>query len=252
MAANFLRTPILLLAFLQFSSPPVSRAQQPNQSTPLSTSASSATLQLTLKQAVQLALKQNPQRVIARILISESDRNSQIARSALLPHAAVAAGAALNQYNVQSIERAPMRGGVGPFQVIQAGPTFSQSIFNLPLIRNYQIGREGARQSRADELTARENVVTAVVDQYLLILRALATRDAADARVALAQRLYEQATQLQKTGVGLNIDTVRANVELQNERQNLIDAETLTHTTKYGLAALLDLPRDQDLDVTRS
>jgi outer membrane protein TolC len=43
---------------------------------------------------------------------------------------------------------------------------------------------------------------------------------------------------------------VRANVELQNERQNLIDAETLTHTTKYGLAELLDLPRDQDLDVT--
>jgi outer membrane protein len=43
---------------------------------------------------------------------------------------------------------------------------------------------------------------------------------------------------------------VRANVELQNERQNLIDAETQTHTTKYGLAELLDLPRDQDLEVT--
>ena len=207
MSAGFRRTCILLLAFLQAPFPLASFAQQPPP-------VPSGTLQLTLKQAVQLALKQNPQRVIAQILISESDRNSQIARSALLPHADIAAGAALNQYNVQSIERAPMRGGVGPFQVIQAGPTFSQSIFDLPLIRSYQIGREGARQSRADELTARENVVTAVVDQYLLILRALATRDAANARVALAQRLYEQATQLQKTGVGLNIDTVRANVEL--------------------------------------
>jgi outer membrane protein len=48
----------------------------------------------------------------------------------------------------------------------------------------------------------------------------------------------------------LNIDTVRANVELQNERQNLIDAETLTHTTEYGLAELLDLPPDQDIEVT--
>jgi outer membrane protein TolC len=48
----------------------------------------------------------------------------------------------------------------------------------------------------------------------------------------------------------LNIDTLRANVELQNERQNLIDAETLTHTTRYGLAELLDLPRDQALEVT--
>jgi outer membrane protein len=93
-------------------------------------------------------------------------------------------------------------------------------------------------------------VVNALVDQYLLVLRALATRDAANARVALAQRLYEQAGELEKTGIGLNIDAVRANVELQSERQNLIDAETLTHTTKYGLAELLDLPRDQDLEVT--
>jgi outer membrane protein len=242
MPANFRRTCVLLIAFLHTSFPRPSFGQQPAPG-------SSGTLQLTLKQAVQLALHQNPQRVIARLLIFESDRNSQIARSPLLPHADIEANGSVNQYNAQSIERAP-RQDLGPFQVIQAGPTFSQTIFNLPMIRGYQIGREGTRQSRADELTTRENVVTAVVDQYLLILRALATRDAANARVVLAQRLYEQATELQRTGVGLSIDTVRANVELQNERQNLIDAETLTHTTKYGLAELLDLPRDQDLEVT--
>ena len=134
--------------------------------------------------------------------------------------------------------------------MIEAGPTFSQTVLDFPQIRGYQIGREGTREARADEQTTREIVVNVVVDQYLLILRALATRDAAASRVALAQRLYEQATELQKTGIGLNIDTVRANVELQNERQNLIDAETLTRTTTYGLAELLDLPRDQDLEVS--
>src|ERR1700685_263139 len=242
MAASFPRISVLLpisvLALFSVNS----SAQQP-------TTASPASLRLTLKEAVQLALKQNPQRIIAKLLVSESDRNSQIARSPLLPQANIEASGSLNQYNFQSIERAPRPVDAGPFQVIQAGPAYSQSIFNLPLIRGYQIGREGTRQSRADELTTRENVATAVVDQYLLILRALARRDAANARVALAQRLYEQATELQKTGIGLNIDAVRANVELQNERQNLIDAETLTHTTRYGLAALLDLPRDQDLEV---
>jgi len=206
-------------------------------------------LQLTLKQAVQLALKQNPQRVIARLLVFESERNSQIARSALLPQADVEAHGSINQYNFQSIERAPKPAAAGPFQVIEAGPAFSQTLLNFPQIRAYQIGREGTHQARANEQTTREIVVNAVVDQYLLILRALATRDAATARVALAQRLYDQATELQKTGIGLKIDTVRANVELQNERQNLIDAETLTHTTRYGLAALLDLPRDQELEV---
>jgi outer membrane protein len=232
---------LVLILYLTF---PLASSAQQQQPPPAPTP-----LQLTLKQAVQLALKQNPQRVIAQLLVSESDRNSQIARSALLPQANIEAQGYINQYNVQSIERAPKRGGLGPYQIVQAGPAFSQTILDFPKIRAYQIGREGTHQARADEQTTREIVVNAIVDQYLLILRALATRDAANSRVVLAQRLYEQAAELQKTGIGLNIDTVRANVELQNERQNLIDAETLTHTTKYGLAALLDLPRDQDLEV---
>jgi outer membrane protein len=243
MAASFRRISVLVLLILQGSFPLNSSAQQPS-------AGSTSPLQLTLKEAVQLALKQNPQRIIARLLVSESDRNSQIARAALLPQANMAASGSVNEYNFQSIERSKLRTDAGPFQVVEAGPSFSQTLLNLPQIRGYQVGREGTRQARADEQTTRETVVTAVVDQYLLVLRALATRDAANARVVLAQRLYEQATELQKTGIGLNIDTVRANVELQNERQNLIDAETLTHTTKYGLAALLDLPRDQDVEVT--
>jgi outer membrane protein len=242
MSASFRRIFVLLLLVLQASLPLDSSAQQPSASP-------TGPLRLTLKEAVQLALKQNPQRVIAQLLVYESDHNSQIARSALLPQAHMEGRASLNQYNFQSIERVQRRSSAGPFQVIEAGPTFSQTILNFQQIRGYQIGREGTRQARADERTTREIVVNAVVDQYLLILRALARRDAADARVALAERLYEQAIELQKTGIGLNIDTVRANVELQNERQNLIDAETLTHTTKYGLAELLDLPRDQDLEV---
>ena len=247
MPARFQRASVLFLIFLQASLSSGTPAQQPSAQQPPAPSAN--VLHLTLRESVQLALKQNPQRIIAQILVQESERNSQIARSALLPQAKVAASGSINQYNVQSIERAPARKELGVFQVIEAGPAFSQTILNFQKIRTYQIGREGTHQARADEQTTHEIVVNAVVDQYLLILRALATRDAAKTRVALAQRLYEQAGELQKTGIGLNIDTVRANVELQNERQNLIDAETLTHTTQYGLAALLDLPRDQDLEV---
>jgi outer membrane protein len=243
MAASFRQIFALLLVFLQLQFPARMSAQQAPPGTP-------GVLQLTLRQAVQMALKQNSQRIIAQIVVSESDRSSQIARSALLPQASITGLGAKNQYNVQSIESSPRRVAAGPYQFIQAGPEFSQSIVSLPLVRGYQIGREGTRESRADEQTTREDVVAAVVEQYLLVLRALATRDAALARVALAQRLFDQATELQKTGIGLNIDSVRANVELQDERQNLIDAETQTRTTRYALAELLDLSRDQEVAVT--
>src|SRR5262249_11006417 len=113
----------------------------------------------------------------------------------------------------------------------------------------YQAAREGVRGARAEEEVTREDVLSSVITQYLLVLRAFATFEAAKSRVALAERLYQQALHQQATGVGLSIDTTRAQVELQNERQNLIDAETLTHTTSYVLAELLNLSRDQEVQV---
>ena len=249
----FVRTAaiFLLLFGMQLMSSGAVAHQSPatNSSYASSTPTGDAPLQLTLKQAVQLALKQNPQRVISQILVSESQRNMQISRSALLPQAAITGRAALSQYNLQSVEAGP-RAGAGPYQFMEAGPSFSQTVLSLPQIRGYQIGQEGVRGARADEQTERETVVSAIVSQYLLVLRAIANRDAVRSRVALAQRLFDQADELQRTGIGLNIDSVRANVELQNEKQNLIDAETQTRTTKYSLAELLDLPREQELDVT--
>jgi outer membrane protein len=205
---------------------------------------------LTLKDAVKLTLKQNPQVVVMRLLSLESDHRRQIALSALLPQANLTATGLISQYNVASTRRTDTRSAGGPFQMIQAGPAYSQSLFDLPLFRSYQVSREGVREARAQENVTREDVTASVVTQYILVLRALAIYDAAKARVDLAERLYTQASNLQKTGIGLNIDTTRAEVELQNERQNLIDAETLTHTTNYILAELLDLPRGQEPVVT--
>ena len=203
-------------------------------------------IRLSLKDAVQLALKQNPRVMASRLLSLESDRERQISRSALLPQANLTATGLLGQYNKASIQRTSERTTAGPYQMIQAGPAYSQSLLDLPLFRSYQIAREGVRESLAVENVTREDVVATVVAQYLLVLRAFAIHDAAKARVALAERLYEQAESLQRTGIGLKIDTTRAEVELQNERQNLIDAKTLTHTTNYILAELLDLPQDRE------
>jgi len=198
-------------------------------------------IRLSLKDAVQLALKQNPRVMASRLLSLESDRERQISRSALLPQASLTATGLLGQFNVASEERTAKRITGGPYQMIQAGPAYSQSLLDLPLFRSYQIAREGVRESLAVENVTREDVIATVVAQYLLVLRAFATFDAAKARVALAERLYEQAKSLQRTGIGLKIDTTRAEVELQNERQSLIDAETLTRTTNYILAETLDL-----------
>src|SRR5208282_4023506 len=100
MVASSRRFFVLLIFLWQASFPAGAFSQQPPAGSP-------STLHLTLKEAVQWALKQNPQRLIAQLLVSESDRNSQIARSALLPQAAMAASGSVNQYNLQSVELLP-------------------------------------------------------------------------------------------------------------------------------------------------
>jgi outer membrane protein TolC len=95
----------------------------------------------------------------------------------------------------------------------------------------------------------REESVLLVVSQYLGSQRAAADVQAAQSRVDLAQALYDQAADLQKNGVGTGIDTLRANVQLQNEKQRLIVARTQLETSLYGLARLLSIEPQRKIEL---
>ena len=205
---------------------------------------------LSMKEAVQLAMQQNPQRLIARLVVNERREDKTIAQSALLPQVNVVAGESVNSFNVQSIFGGPQPVRVGPYQAVDAGGEFSLNLFNMPLTRRYQASREDVHAAIFLETTERERITALIVARYLGILRASANRDAAASRVELAQRLYDQALQLQKTGVGTDIDTLRAQVELQNEKQRLIDATSERNTEIYALAQTLALPDEQEPELT--
>src|ERR1700730_11036741 len=95
----------------------------------------------------------------------------------------------------------------------------------------------------------REPVVLLVVSQYIGTLRSIADVQASQSRVELAQALYDQAADLQKEGVGTGIDTLRANVELQNEKQRLLEAQATRETSLFGLSRLLNLDPRQEIEL---
>jgi outer membrane protein len=209
-------------------------------------------LRLTLEDAVRLALKQNPQVQIAILNVAQSGQDQAIARAALLPQAQLAVSDAVIRGNLETNFGRRLPGvpqHVGPFQVFQAGPQFSTPVFDLTLWRRWQASRQGVRASAADRQSVREQIALLVVSQYLSSLRAGADVRAAQSRVDLAQALYDQAADLQKSGVGTGIDTLRANVELQNEKQRLIVAETGRKTSMYGLVRLLNLDPRQTVEL---
>jgi outer membrane protein len=212
----------------------------------------SSPLRLTLRDAVATALKENPQVQVANLDFAQSQEDKTIARSALLPQAGLEVFDRAVRFNIHAQFGRPFPGipqHAGPFQFFQAGPNFSMPLLDLTLWRRWQAAHQGVNASQAQETTVREQVVLLVVSQYLAGMRASAAVSAAQSRVQLAQALYDQAQDLQKHGVGTGIDSLRANVELQNEKQRLLEAQTQQKVALYGLARLLNLDPHREIEL---
>ena len=132
----------------------------------------------------------------------------------------------------------------------QGTTVFSAPVLDLTAWRRWRAAQQNVRSVTAQQTTVREQVVSLVVSQYLGGLRASADVRAAESRVNLAQALYNQAADLQRAGVGTGIDTLRANVELQAEKQRLLVAQTQQQTALYGLTRLLNLDPRQPIELS--
>ncbi|MGA2270878.1 MAG: TolC family protein [Bryobacteraceae bacterium] len=212
----------------------------------------SAPLKLTLREAVNLALKQNPRVILANLGVSESEQERNLSRAALLPQVGARVSETVNRLNLAASIGFSFPGfaqHVGPFYVAQGGVGFNAPVFDLTLWRRFRSSQLGVDSVRAQEMSVREESVLLVVSQYLGSQRAAADVQAAQSRVDLAQALYDQAADLQKNGVGTGIDTLRANVQLQNEKQRLIVARTQVETSLYGLARLLNLEPHRQIEL---
>jgi outer membrane protein len=255
-------TPIIFyvaLLGLLFAAGGLKAQEKPQEKpdTPANTQASGEPLRLTLDKAVSLALKQNTTAQIAVLQAAEAVQDKNIARAALLPQADLQASDSVRRINLEeelgsAIPFPGIPGHVGPLNIFNAGPTFGAPVFDLTLWNRYRSARDSANASKATSLSTREQVILLVVSQYIGTLRAMANVEASQSRVDLAQALYDQAADLQKEGVGTGIDTLRANVELQNEKQALLVAETDRDSSLFGLSRLLNLDPRREIALSDS
>ena len=203
-----------------------------------------APLKLSLREAIELALKQNPQVILANLGVAQSQQDRLLARSGLLPQVNGNFSETVHRINLDTAIGFGFPGfpqHIGPYYVAQGGLGFTASVFDLTLWRRYRSSEFGIDSSRAQETAAQDDAILLVVSQYLGSQRAAADVQAGQSRVDLAQALYDQAADLQKNGVGTGIDTLRANVQLQNEKQRLIVSRTQLETSLFGLSRLLNV-----------
>src|ERR1039458_1241540 len=139
-------------------------------------------VRLTLHDAVQLALNQNPQVQVANLNVAQSQQDQTLARAGLLPQASFQAYEQTRRFAVaplfglQHIPGLPFPGHLGPYEVYQAGPAFSVPVFDLTLWRRWQASKEGVGTSRAQNQGVREQIAMLVVSQYLGSLRQVYAR----------------------------------------------------------------------------
>jgi outer membrane protein TolC len=209
---------------------------------------------LSLREGVQLVLSQNPNVQIAMLNSSLAKQEQRRALAALLPHASVSASEAIDRTNNQSTtgSNGYLPQHEGPFQVITTGTQFNATVFNTALLEHYRAEQSAHAASLADAKAVREQMVQLVVNQYLLCLRLNSTVSSDEAQVALAQRLFDQATHLEQAGAGTGLDTLRANQKLKRQQQALIVAREEAQTALYELVRLLNLPPSTTLTLSDS
>jgi len=210
-------------------------------------------VRLTLHDSVVTALKQNPQTKIAALQAAEAAQTQNITRSQLLPQAQLAISETRLRENLEALFGRPFPGfpqHIGPVDVFAAGPQFTIPIIDMSLWESWAAAKSDTAAAKDQVQVSREQIALLVTSQYLDALRASAGVHAAEAQVELAQAIFDQASDLQKNGAGTGIDTLRSNVELQNEKQRLIAAQTNHQVALFGLARLLNIDPHQSIELS--
>jgi outer membrane protein TolC len=220
----------------------------------------SSRLRLDLKEAVSLALAPdgNTRIRLAQELVRHAEARSAQARSALLPNLDAAMSAQSQTRNLAAFGiriKVPIPGVeipefVGPFTTTDMRAQVTQSIFDLSSIRRAQAARTGLAAARSDQTGTQQQVTGQVARAYALALRSDARVETARANLELAEALVELANSQKSAGTGTGIEVTRARVQLANERQRLLVAETEQRASRLTLLRLLGLELDGEIELT--
>jgi outer membrane protein len=219
------------------------------------------TLPLSLKRAVEIALapEGSPRVALAEESIKQSQTGIAQARAAFLPDIEASVTDQNETVSLKSYGFAfklppgldfAIPGFVGPFSVFDARATANQTVFDFSSIRKYQSSKVTVEATKADADTTKNQVSDAVARAYLACLRADATVETQRANVDLSDALLKLSNRQKTAGTGLAIEVTRAQVQLANDRQNLIVAENDRRKAVLQLLRAMGINLDARIEFT--
>ncbi|MDB4915613.1 MAG: outer rane efflux protein [Gemmatimonadetes bacterium] len=213
-----------------------------------------ATLRLTLAEAVRLAAKQNASVEAARARIDAAQARVTERKADLLPNvSAIAAerGSTINsatfpiEFPVTPGQPAlfdPRGSILGPVNSFDARARVSQTLYDPSVKTRIEAAKTSVAVAGADAASIADQVATATANAYLSILRADAVYTARLADSTLAAELLGIAEDQLKAGTGIALDVTRARSQIIGARSQLIIARNERERTRNDLSGILGMP----------
>ena len=231
---------LLTLICLSVASLCVAEAQELSSAT-----AEQGQLNLSLDEAIEIALSDNPTIKVANLEIERYDYVRKQAVATLYPQVDASA-----QYSL-ALRRQEMTegfsfGGKNTFNV--AGtvslPLFVPSVYRqIKMTRTQMEGAvESARASRID-------LVAAVRSAYYNVLHAEQALEVLNEAVSTTQRVVDNTEDLFKNGLAAEYDLITAQVQLSNLKPQVLQAKSAIDITKLQLKMYLSIPENVEIEV---
>jgi len=134
---------------------------------------------------------------------------------------------------------------IGPYGYTDLRANLSWSLIDLSALRKYLAARHNFNAAQLSAQDAREMVILAVGNAYLLVLADEAHVQSVDAELATAMNSLDQAVANHQAGTAPLLDELRARVDSQSEEQQLIAARNALEKDKLALARTIGLPLAQ-------
>jgi outer membrane protein TolC len=215
-------------------------------------SASPTTLTLGLDDAIQRGLKFNLG-LLESQTASDTARAERIqALSVLLPQVTGTFSESREQLNLKTLgfnvppnPYLTIPAIVGPFSYTTAQANASAKIFDWSAWRNLKSAKANEESARLSVQGARDLVVQAVANAYLLVIADASRIESIRAQVDTDQALYKRTADQKTAGVAAGIDVLRAQVQLKTEQQVLVAQQNQFDKDKLALGRIIGLPPAQ-------
>ena len=212
--------------------------------------ATTTPIPLSVRDAVERALQHN----LGLLLQEEAVKTAHGARwralASLLPEVSASASSVKQVINLDAYGFPGDPSIIGPFNVFDARVYLSQPLLDLRAVNDARAASANERAESLGVRTARDLVTLVAVNLYLESVAAASRIEATHAQQETADALFKQASDMKQAGVVAGIDVLRAQVQVQNQRQRAIRAENDYEKAKLQLARAIGLPPGQAFTLT--